>query len=255
MGDKFVAFDLEITKEIPEGTEDWRDLRPLGISCAATLTSKEGLELWHGIRNTGEMYPARMSPGNVNEMIGYLWHLHTHGYKIVTWNGLAFDFDILAEESQSPESWQACVEMALNHVDVAFDFLCDKGFMIALDTAAKGLEIEGKTEGMRGAMAPILWARSLQGQEMVLEYVAQDVKVTADVYRAVLEQRRIPWTSKSGRRNYWIMRRLKPATVIEALDRPKPDTSWMTNPRTREELYAWTLYTLPGRVGRPEDNS
>ena len=244
MGDhKFVAFDLEITKEIPEGTEDWRDLRPLGISCAATLTRDGSLNLWHGKRETGQMYPARMSPKDVRILIGYLWHCHTHDYKIVTWNGLGFDFDVLAEEAQHEGSWDACVEMALNHVDVAFDFLCDKGYMIGLNAAAKGLGIEGKTEGMHGGLAPIMWAKSLQDQEKVLEYVGQDVQVTADVYREVLVKKRIPWISKSGRQNYWIMRRNEPATVIEAMSRQEPDTSWMTNPRTRESIYAWTKYT------------
>ena len=33
-----VAFDLEIAKEIPDGSR-WLDHRPLGISCAATLCS------------------------------------------------------------------------------------------------------------------------------------------------------------------------------------------------------------------------
>ena len=33
---KVIAFDLEIVKEIPEGVE-WKDIRPLGISCAASL--------------------------------------------------------------------------------------------------------------------------------------------------------------------------------------------------------------------------
>lgn len=36
---RYMVFDLEIAKEIPEGTKDWSALRPLGISCAATLCS------------------------------------------------------------------------------------------------------------------------------------------------------------------------------------------------------------------------
>ena len=38
---KYLAFDLEIAREIPEGG-DWKANRPLGISCAATLASDTG---------------------------------------------------------------------------------------------------------------------------------------------------------------------------------------------------------------------
>ncbi|MDP6494098.1 MAG: hypothetical protein QGI09_01450 [Dehalococcoidia bacterium] len=38
---KYLAFDLEIAKEFPEGG-DWRGHGPLGISCAATQASDTG---------------------------------------------------------------------------------------------------------------------------------------------------------------------------------------------------------------------
>ena len=35
---RYVAFDLEIHKEVPDGADDWKEHRPLGITCASTLT-------------------------------------------------------------------------------------------------------------------------------------------------------------------------------------------------------------------------
>jgi hypothetical protein len=237
----FVAFDLEIARDFSEG-------RPYGISCAATITGDDDLALWHGgIAKPphGEMYPPQMTPDDVGRLIDYLWGLFSSGYKVVTWNGLGFDFDVLAEESGDllNRRW-TCVDMAMNHIDPAFEMLCDKGFMIGLDTAAQGLGVEGKTEGMHGSLAPIMWQRSREDQDKVLEYVAQDARVTANVYRAILEKRMVPWISQAGRQNYWLLRENEPVIVSKALDRPKPDTSWMTNPRKREDLYGWTGYKI-----------
>lgn len=36
---KYLAFDIEITKILPEDEDDWKAYRPLGISCAAVLPS------------------------------------------------------------------------------------------------------------------------------------------------------------------------------------------------------------------------
>ena len=45
---KYLAFDLEIAKEIPDGG-DWRDNSPLGISCAAVLPSDSAQPItWYG---------------------------------------------------------------------------------------------------------------------------------------------------------------------------------------------------------------
>lgn len=36
---KYLAFDIEISKPIPDDATDWEQYRPLGISCAATWAS------------------------------------------------------------------------------------------------------------------------------------------------------------------------------------------------------------------------
>ena len=44
---------------------------------------------------------------------------------ILTWNGLGFDFDVLAEEA---DSHALCKQCALGHVVLMFHFVCVQGF-------------------------------------------------------------------------------------------------------------------------------
>src|SRR6516165_5255986 len=98
---RFLAFDIETAKEVPGEDFNWRPHRPLGITCAATLTSDLGdLRLWHGKTKNGS--PAqRMTSADALALVQYLSQMAKDGFTILTWNGLAFDFDILAEESAS----------------------------------------------------------------------------------------------------------------------------------------------------------
>lgn len=229
---KYVAFDLEITKEIPPGTDDWKSLRPLGISCAATLDSDGNLRLWHGELIDGK-YPPSMNRKDCSDLIDYLLKMQSSGYPVVTWNGLGFDFDVLREES----GHDAVKSLAKEHVDIAFAMFCEKGFMVGLDTAARGMGLAGKTEGMHGAMAPVLWAKGKQKE--VLEYVAQDVRVTANLYEAITDKKRLRWISRSGKINFWYLHRKEILDVFRATEQPAPDVSWMTNPWPRSKFSGW----------------
>ena len=237
---KLVAFDIEICKRIPEGTADWKTIRPLGISCGATLTSDGELRLWHGAEQPSGRLSARLSPEECRDLTAFLLEMEEQGYTAVTWNGLGFDFDVLAEECQDTRMRDLLARLALNHIDIAFAMLCEKGFMVGLDTAAKGMGLEGKTEGMRGDLAPEMWAQDRKAQEKVLEYVAQDVRTTKELYEAIREKGHLHWVSKSGRSNYWRLRQGSSLVVSDALQVPEPDTSWMRNPWQRSKFYGWT---------------
>lgn len=239
---KYTAFDLEITKEIPKGTDDWKSLRPLGISCAATFTSDGELKLWHGERLPSGLFSRSMLPHDVIPLIDYLAEQQEAGYTIVTWNGLGFDFDVLAEESQSPLATHQCRELALAHIDMAFAMLCEKGYMCGLNNAAKGMGLSGKTEGMSGALAPTLWAQGREEQEKVLEYVGQDARTTAQVYEAIIEKGGLTWVTRKGylTKSPWCPATGRILTVREANETPLPNTSWMDNPWPREKFLGWT---------------
>ena len=235
--EKVLAFDLEIVKEIPEG-ENMEQIRPLGISCVALLPNDEALsQLFYHVDDKFQATSGAMTKEELESVMVSMEHWVDKGYKILTWNGLKFDFDILAEESGEHEK---CKALAMSHLDMAFHFLCTKGYMIGLNTAADGLGLSGKMGGMEGSLAPIYWASpNLRDRLRVLRYVNQDVVTTLEVYEQSSETKKVPWTSRSGKPNaLWLNDGWK--TIKECMDFPKVDTSWMDNPITKESCYDWT---------------
>jgi len=229
---KYLAFDIETAKTTEDGT-DWRSCRPLGISCAATLLADSNeLRLWHGGKD--RKCPAdRMSPQDARELVEYLVTHAENGYTIVTWNGLGFDFDILAEESGILEQ---CKSLAKSHVDMMFHALCQLGHGVGLDAAAKGIGLAGKTEGMSGAVAPVLWAEG--HREEVLQYVAQDVRTTLDLATTCEASGVMRWIARSGKMRSMAL--AKGWLTVEAAGKlPEPDTSWMSDPLSRKTVMGW----------------
>lgn len=236
MGDRrYLAVDIEIAAIFPNDSSDWKSHRPLGITCAALAwQGSDGIET-HALYGSsiGHSVPApRMTIEECRGLVRDLRHLVDRGHTLLTWNGLGFDFDILAEESGMHAE---CVELALNHTDMMFQILCLKGFPLGLDAVAKGLGLVGKTEGMSGTKAPEMWAYGEHAK--VLEYVQQDVRTTLEVALAVEEQGGFSWIAKSGRRNQLDIKQW--LTVRDALLIPEPDQSWMSNPMLRSSFVEW----------------
>ena len=226
---KYLAFDLEISNPIPDGAVDIKHFRPLGISCAATLTSSNELKLWYG-ENEQTGIANRTPVEKLNALVAYMLERESEGYKIVTWNGLGFDFDILFEETGGNAD---CKNLACRHYDMMFHIFCEKGYPLSLDKAARGMKLAGKTEGMDGSLVPQLWK---DGQfTKVLEYLTQDVQTTLDLASACETRHRLEWFSNTGRLQHlalpkgWL-------SVNEALNLPEPDTSWMSDPWTRSKF-------------------
>lgn len=225
---KYLAFDIETAKVLPENTHDFKPYRPLGIACAATLVSDmDEVALWRG---RGD----QMTQEDAIEVVEYLAAKAKRGYTILTWNGTHFDFDILAEESGMLAE---CRELAVAHIDMMFHILCRLGYGVGLDAAAKGMGLEGKAEGMTGAMAPALWAEGKR--EEVLKYVAQDVRTTLDVALACEACGALRWISKSGNLRTMALPRGW-LTVDQAQELRLPNTSWMTGePWVRATFTEW----------------
>jgi hypothetical protein len=149
--------------------------------------------------------------------------------------------------------------------------------MTKLVKLSEGLKVGTKTEGMHGDLAPYLWngypssgddldadladvraaieplgvePGTRAAQDLCLEYVAQDARITADTYTALLEQGHVYWITQKGTRSRYPWRpETKPGrllTVNESCALPLPDTSWMSGgPRqTREKALAWTKELL-----------
>lgn len=117
MGPKYLSFDIEIAKDLPDGMADLMAYRPLGLTCAATLASDtDQLWLWHG-RGPHNRPADRMSREDCQKLVDHLETMVNGGYTILAWNGLGFDFDILAEESGMLES---CRRLAGGHLKMMF---------------------------------------------------------------------------------------------------------------------------------------
>ena len=223
MNRRYLAFD-EIARILPDDLSDWKSHRPLKIACAATLLSdSQEMALWAGKEQMNEREAA--------ELVHYLQTKVEQGYTILTWNGLGFDFDVLAEESQMLAE---CKRLAESHVDMMYHILCKLGYGVSLDAAARGMNLAGKT--MNGADAPKLWAEGKRHE--VLEYVAQDVRTTLDVATACEACGKFRWIAKSGKPRSmmlpdgWL-------SVDEAQGLPIPNTFWMSDPWSRASFTEW----------------
>ena len=236
-GQRLVGFDLETAKHFPEGS-DWRDHRPLGITCAAIWQGEERSDVWYSKDAEGRPLD-RMTKEAAAALVKRLVALTEMGYTLVTWNGLGFDFDVLAEESGRLDD---CVRLAKEHVDMMVHLFCVKGYPVGLAAAAEYVGIAGKFEGMAGVDAVQLWAGG--EHDKVLKYVRQDARVTAMLARAAEDVGELGWISRAGRKQElrlpygWL-------SVKDALALPEPDTSWMTDPIPRDSFTGWIPLTAP----------
>lgn len=221
---KFLAWDLETAKVLSPDASLMAN-RPLGISCAATLTSEGVLRTWNGLL-------FQMTSQQCRKLVEYLEEMSGQGYTIATWNGAGFDFLILAEESGM---WETCKRLAWNHVDGMFHFFCQEGVAVGLQATARGMGLEGKSG--HGENAPALWAAG--EREKVLAYVSQDVRVTLGVIQEIQRRGRMDWIAKSGRLMIYDLPKKELLTVREAMALPLPDQSWMRNPWKREKFVGW----------------
>jgi hypothetical protein len=230
---KYLAFDLETAKVQPPDDPRWKEDRPLGISCAATLCcdSSDPL-LWYGLTKTNR--PARqMSQIDAAKLVKYLSRMASNGYTIVTWNGIGFDFDILAEESRMLAQ---CRHLALGHVDLMFHVLCQRGFGVSLACAARAMGVAAKGEEINGSMVPRLWAEGRRRE--VLDYVAQDVRTTLSLATICETKGCLCWATRTGRRNEMPLRRGW-LTVCDAQKLPRPRDAWMHSGWSRGKWTAW----------------
>jgi hypothetical protein len=230
-----VAFDLEIAREIPDGLRDWRRIGPLGITCAAAQGDEGFSSVWEG--------RPRMTRPECQELVRDLAKLVDDGSTLVTWNGCAFDFAVLAQESGMIAE---CAELALYHVDMMLMVTFSQGFFLALQKALLGAGLQGKLQdvtlsdgkllkGMEGRRAPSLWNSG--EYDAVLAYLRADVENTLALARYVQREQAIRWMSGRGMPQVARFDRL--LTVRECFGLPQPDVSWMTNPPRRRQFVSW----------------
>ena len=228
--DTLIALDLETIKPFPPG-ERWQDHRPLGIACAATA-ARQGSTSWYARHPDGHP-DERMNAEDASRLVDFLMDAHRGQNTIVTWNGMGFDWQVLAEESGRTED---CRTLARHHVDMMYHLFAIKGFPLGLAAAAAGMKVGGKTEGVSGVNAPEMWAAGKRQE--VIDYCIHDATLTLEIAIACQSQRGLDWIARSGRPNSlplpsgWL-------TVAEAALLPFPDTDWMDNPISRSAFDGW----------------
>ena len=174
-----------------------------------------------------------MTQADTAAFVEYLDRAAHEGFTPLSWNGLAFDLDVLAEESGLADTCQC---LARSHVDMMFHVLCEMGFCVALKSAAAGLGLPGRLSGVEGVDAPTLWAA---GQtDLVIQYVAQDVRTTLAVARESERRRGFAWRTSRGTTSHMPLPRGW-LSVEAARQLPLPDTSWMGDPPSRRDFTAW----------------
>ncbi len=237
---KILSFDLEIEKEIPDGTDDFFSLAPLGITCAAAALTKPEIEkpfvdYWFG-------WP-KLSKEEAGVIVHDLIRQVQQGWTIVTWNGAGFDFRVLAQESSM---YDECAKIALNHVDLMLLVTFTKGWYLGLEKVLNYMIDSGKRknvtlsdgtilDNMSGAMAPSLWKRG--ETKAVLAYLYDDVVQPWYLTQEIIRRKSIQWLSGKGRP--MIVHIPKLLTVRECFDISEPDTSWMSDPPTRAQFIEW----------------
>lgn len=239
---RYLSFDIETSKVLPADIKDVLQYHPLGICCATAVAEDDATNSfrWHGW-DINKRPAKQMTSNEAAKLVIDLMDLSEKGYTLLTWGGTGFDFDVLAEESGKVNE---CASLAKNHVDMLFHIFCLLGYFISLQKAADGMRLPGKKAGISGALAPSMWA---EGQcEQVIDYCMQDAHLTLQIARQCEHSRQLTWITQRGTTrqlalsNGWL-------TVQEAYRLPFPDTSWITNPTSRDNIIRWLFKDNPGK--------
>lgn len=242
------AFDLEIFNIIPDGETDWSKHRPFGIACAAiqlrgAMLPPQTLQYYN---TTDPSQP--MTQSQCVALVLKLQQLATDGFTIVTHNGMAFDFHVLAEES---DMYSECAQLAFNHCDTMFPVTRVRGHFVSLDKVTAGMGVTRKLGKVRlksgaevaieGKLAPRLWQ---QGEyAAVLTYLNQDVACSAEIAQAIIEQGQIRWINKGNNPDSIALAGLP--TVMDALQMERTQAAWLKrHPYPYTRMITWTKHNL-----------
>ena len=224
---KCVGFDIEIANVLRKFAT-WKEHRPLVLTCIGLAPSDgEAIAYYNP-----EGYISRNRA--IEIVLKLQWYAHK-GYKIITWNGLGFDWVLLADTSGMK---QECRRLAMSesHVDVMFNMFMALGYGVGLGTACK--ETIGRGKLMSGKDAPTEWKDGDRLQ--VLEYVKADAILTREIYQYLSLQAKplIKWRTRKGYGNLKQMRAASdwnPTWSVHHtlnVSPPPPLATFMTDPPT-----------------------
>jgi len=126
-------------------------------------------------------------------MLKWLVEQYAQGWKIVTWNGVAFDCRLADEVADWP---LVCKQLAKVHYDPMLQFADRHGFRIGLQAVASGLRIGNKS--LEAASAPVLWQSNEADCMKVIEYCIGDCDLTLQVAQHIQKEGFVVWQTKRG---------------------------------------------------------
>lgn len=242
---RFASFDIEIAKIGLEKDKPFLEQGPLGVSIAAVAFEP----LDNGVKPhvaTWESSPgvSAMTTFQAQIVVRELMDAVFRGYALLTWNGVAFDFAVLAEESGMRDE---CARLALHHVDMMQMVVHKAHHFLGLDKAMVGARLPSKLhrvtlndgtvlEDMSGEKAPELWARN--ERDAVRAYIAQDVIGPIALARVIERSHTVRWTSDNG----YPMKKIvgPPITFAELLKTPRPPKpGWIKTPASLIAACSW----------------
>lgn len=239
MGIEVLCWDTEIVfpgkaqPELEPGASVW-DLWPFGISVIgeATLPNKKVYVAKDKSRMPYGGPGKAMSPGLVHKYLLRLADKISEGHKVFAHNGVNFDWQLLARITGEHA---LCASLCLQSYDLCFQAICTLGYPIGLNSIARAVGSNEKE--MEGGDAPSEWHAG--NYDDVIRYVSGDVKRLRDVILYIFKTGALTWYTRAGIQRSISMPRL--LTVEQCLELPLPDTSWMTDPISREDNIAWML--------------
>ena len=230
----YVGFDIETLTPWDDG-QTWRDVMPIGITCLGVADDRNRGAPKCSMAEDGSILD-RMTRADLQECVKKLAVINDDPrWLLVTWNGMAFDWPILAEESGMREE---CARLALESADLMFQVVCLRGHRLGLWAAARGMGVQGKSEGMDGLVGQEMWRNNDPGaRDKVLEYVRQDAKINADVARKMRDEGHLTFMTRKGFPMRTRLPKGRVLTARECLDLPEPANSY----EDRYDYAQWAL--------------
>lgn len=202
---------------------------PVNITCAVTLyvdvNMKREVRYWHS------NYKTRMTPKTCLEMCSYMYELYKRDVAFLTFNGAGFDFKHVHALLDRGEVYvRAGIKIiARNHYDLMYQFLCENGYCVSLNSILQGMKLSEKTGNGKDAIGA--WVNhdsTIEDKNGVLKYCESDVTCVYDLYTKLLAEKEGHRMTKKNKRSNFKWKTMK--TVTEALKGHRenpPDTSWM----------------------------
>ena len=247
-----LTIDVQTDRLIP----DDGNLTEMKIIAVSVMNEEKEINTWVPKVTSFGCYGKALSSQQVNEVIKKL----TAADSIISWNGLSFDLKILYQNSSDSFLQDRLKKIAKKHIDLAYAFLCEHGYMISMKKvilnstpldAKSSVNLNStpidaqsfpslrapESQTIDAQSFPSLWAAGSQGQQLVLDANRKNVEVLLLIYTTLCKHKALSYKTNSGNTSYWkpIMFNELPLSVRNASMIDLPDNSFL--PEEMQEMF------------------